>query len=146
MGCECLVEITTLVVTIVGFLFSIKTLIKGRNDIRISNVIELKKILTDFTEINHNLFPSGKWNEFDFDFNSISIKDFSDFNSYAGTFEIAKLMLENDSLSEKEFEIFFLYRLSNIATCKAAMSNIMENRSNWKNLLELMKQFELINE
>ncbi len=55
-------------------------------------------------------------------------------------------MLENDSLSEKEFEIFFLYRLSNIATCKAAMSNIMENRSNWKNLLELMKQFELINE
>lgn len=146
MGCESLVEIMTLIVTIAGFVLTIRTLIKGRNDIRISNIIELKKILNDFTEINQKLFPMGKWNEIDFDFDLISNKDFSDFNSYVGTFEIAKLMLENGSLLEKEFKIFFLYRLSNISTCKAVMKNIRENRSSLKNLLELMKQFELINE
>jgi hypothetical protein len=130
-------------VTFAGFVITIYTIKKSRADLRIKNALELKKNLNDFTEINHKLFPGGEWNQNGFNFNQISNEEFSDFNSYLGYFEIAKFMLDNDSLSRKEFETFFFYRLSNIATCKAAMDNINQNIDSWTNLIALMQMFDL---
>jgi hypothetical protein len=143
MGCEYLVEITTLVVTIAGFALTIMTLRKGRKDFVISNIMELKKMLNDYSDINLKLYPDGEWNKIDFDFNEITISDFSKFNGYVGIFEIAKLMIENKSLTENEFETFFIYRLRNISHCEPVMKNILENKNDWANLIDLMKQFNL---
>jgi hypothetical protein len=143
MECECLIGLITLVVTIAGFAVTIFTINKSIVDLRIKNALELKKTLNDFTEINHKLFPGGDWNKAGFNLNQISNKEFSDFNSYVGYFEIAKLMIDNGSLSKTEFEIFFLYRLSNINNCKAVMDNITKQRDSWTNLIALMKMFDL---
>lgn len=143
MRCECLVGIITLLVTFAGFVITIYTIKKSRADLRIKNALELKKNLNDFREINHKLFPGGAWNEKGFNLNQISNAEFSDFNSYLGYFEIAKFMLDNGSLSKREFRTFFFYRLSNIAYCTAAMENINQNIDSWTNLIALMQRFEL---
>ncbi|WP_297868915.1 hypothetical protein [uncultured Flavobacterium sp.] len=146
MECECLIEMIGFIVTIAGFIITIITLKKGQNDLRISNVLKLKEIFNEYLDIHSKLSPNGEWNNPNFNFNNISSKEFSKFNDYAGIFEAVKLMLENGSLKQPEFKTFFLYRLSNIATCKAAMENIYENIDNWTNLIDLMNQFNLINE
>jgi CHAD domain-containing protein len=53
-------------------------------------------------------------------------------------------MLDNGSLSEREFRTFFYYRLSNIANCTAAMENIQDNIGSWRDLIALMQKFNLI--
>jgi hypothetical protein len=130
-------------VTFAGFVITIYTIKKSRADLRIKNALELKKNLNDFRKINHKLFPGGAWNEKGFNLNQISNAEFSDFNSYLGYFEIAKFMLDNGSLSKREFRTFFFYRLSNIAYCTAAMENINQNIDSWTNLIALMQRFEL---
>jgi len=144
MRCECLIGIITLLVTFAGFVITIYSIKKSRVDLRIKNALELKKNLNDFREINHKLFPGGAWNKNGFNFNQISIEEFSDFNSYLGYFEIAKFMLDNGSLSKREFRTFFLYRLSNVAYCTAVMENIQDNIDNWSDLIALMQMFNLI--
>lgn len=143
MECKCIIEIITLLVTIAGFVITIITLKKGQNDLRISNVLKLKEMFNEYLDINSKLSPNGEWSNPNFHFNTISSEEFSKFNGYAGIFEVVKLMLENGSLKEKEFETFFLYRLSNIANCPAAMENINQNIENWTNLIALMQMFDL---
>lgn len=143
MECQCLVGIITLLVTFAGFVITVYTIKKSRAELRIKNALELKKALNDFKEINHKLFPGGEWNEGSFDFYQISNDEFSDFNSYVGYFEIAKFMIDSGSLSKREFETFFLYRLSNIANCPAVMKNIYQNIESWTNLIALMQMFNL---
>ena len=142
MGCECLTGIITLLVAVAGFIVTFLTIKKGNNNLRISNVLELKKMFNDYSDISSKLYPNGEWSNLD-TFNLINAEDFLRFNVYAGVFEVAKLMLENDSLKKNEFETFFLYRLSNIATCPAAMENINQNIESWKNLIALMQMFDL---
>lgn len=132
-------------VTLIGFAVTIFTLVKGATNLRIKNIIELKKMVNDFSLINSKLLPDGEWNQENFDFGNIDMNEFGDFNSYVGIFELSKLMLDNNSLSEKEFKIFFAYRLSNIANCKPVMNNIITNNDSWTNLLELMRRFKLYN-
>jgi hypothetical protein len=143
MKCECLIELITLLVTFAGFVITIYTIKKSRADLRIKNALELKKNLNDFREINHKLFPGGAWNQNGFNFNQITNAEFSDFNSYLGYFEISKFMLDNGSLSKREFRTFFYYRLSNIAYCTAAMENIQDNIDSWRDLIALMQMFDL---
>jgi len=127
------------IITVLGFGITIFTLRKGRKDLAISNVIELQKLLIEYSDIHTNLLPDGKWNKPEFRFENLSVDEFSKFNSYFGVFEIAKLMIDNNSLSKKEFEIFFNYRLSNLKNCKPAMENINENKSDWENLIKLVE-------
>ncbi len=143
MECKCIIEIITLLVTIAGFVITIITLKKGQNDLRISNVLKLKEMFNEYLDINSKLSPNGEWSSPNLHFNTISNEEFSRFNGYAGIFEVVKLMLENGSLKEKEFKTFFLYRLSNIATCPAAMENINQNIESWRNLITLMQMFDL---
>ena len=127
------------IVTVFGFAITILTLKKGRKDLAISNVIELQKLLIEYSDIHTNLLPDGDWNKSEFRIENLSVNEFSKFNSYFGVFEIAKLMIDNNSLSKEEFKIFFEYRLSNLKNCKPAMENINGSKKNWKNLLELIE-------
>lgn len=142
MECECTIGLVTLVVAIAGFVVTYIALKQGTNTLKISNVIELKKIFHEYSDINSKLLPDGEWNQPNFDFKKISVEQFSDFNSYLGYFEVAKLMIEKNLLTKKEFETFFLYRLSNISNCEPVMKNIKKNQDSWGGLLNLIEMFK----
>lgn len=140
MECSIIIKIVTTLVTLGGFIITISTLIKNNRTKQIDNIIQLKKYLTDFDDINGNLLPLGAWNS-NFNIENLPSQEKSRLFSYLGFFEICNVMLKEKQLTKKEFEIFFRYRLRNIADNVALKEYIYSDINHWGNLIDLMNEY-----
>lgn len=154
MSCEYIANYLTAAIALFGFAVTIYTLLKNNKEKSIANVIALKAEFREYDGIYIKLLPECEWANLPPDYFTRSKTDNKDKDknkcgelgilySYLGLFEVAYLMVKNKILTEDEFEIFFLYRLTNISNNTAIMNHINSDHSSWNNLLKLMRMFEL---
>ena len=141
MEYSCIFEAIMALITLGGFAATILTLKKNNRNKQIDNIIQLKKYLSQFDEINANLLPEEIWDADGFAVENLTGQEHSKLISYLGFFEICGIMLKEDALSEAEFRLFFYYRLNNVAH-NAGIRNYLENNNeDWTVLLQLINRY-----
>lgn len=142
MNCECILDLITAIITVIGFIVTIFTLIKSNKEKSISNVIALKAELRQYDDIYLKLLPNCDKNDFFKDIKS-NCQELGRLYSYLGLFEVAYLLIKNDSLSKEEFKVFFNYRLELIYRNYDIRTLLEGQKDDWINFWKLIEFINL---
>ena len=143
MNGECIANLLTVIITLIGFAVTIYTLLKNNKEKSISNVIALKAEFRQYDDIYCKLLPKCDKTLFFKDIKS-NCQELGRLYSYLGLFEVAYLMIKNDSLSKAEFKIFFNYRLELIYKNNDIRALLEEQKEDWNNLWKLIEMTNFI--
>lgn len=142
MTCECKIDIITAIITFLGFTLAFYQFKKSNKEKSISNVIALKAELRQYDDIYFKLLPTCDKNDFFKDI-KLNCEELGRLYSYLGLFEVSYLLMKNNSLSKKEFKVFFNYRLELIYRNNNIRALLEEQKENWTNLWELIEFINL---
>ena len=102
-------------------------------------LLEIEKMAYTHDEVHLNLRPGGKWSSGKI--TSATQAEWAKIDDYMGFFEHCELLMQDKSLSEKNFRSIFEYRVHNILdNNNIVQAKLVDEKEHWKVFLELQSR------
>ena len=136
-------------ITIISALIATASLIYMGKQLKLSAkiskgqfLLELEKMAYTHNEVHLNLRPGGKWSSGKI--TSDTPEEWAKIDDYMGFFEHCELLMQDKSLSEKNFKSIFEYRVRNILdNDDIVQAKLIDEKEHWEDFLKLQSRLNI---